>query len=290
MQIVHQPPRRRRDPLVLPHTGATPTARVLATHAMSDCARSTLDGEYGDIYIGFMLLLWSGDRQCMPGPAAGDPEALIEEARRRARLRRRRVAAPGDARAGGGGRERIRGEQRRRGELWRRPRPRRLRACARSLGAASWRFVSRGAAWALDAERGTLRRLPKPPGWTASNPVLSHDGRWLAYITAALYSRHADDGRAVAGARRRQRGACGARARRRRAGRLEPDGRRARCDRRVDQLDGRADPPGRLDADRRVAVGRPNAAGIRAGRRVVARRARDRGSRRTHSVRRSTGR
>jgi hypothetical protein len=169
---------------VLPHTGATPTARVLATHAMSDCAQSTLDGEYGDIYIGFMLLLWSGDRRRTPGPAAGDPEALIEEARRRARLRRRRVAALATlalvaaaasaygVSSGGAG-------------VVAQTATTPFASLRAFAGRGELAFVSRGAAWALDAERGTLRRLPKPPGWTASNPVLSHDGRWLAYITAA---------------------------------------------------------------------------------------------------------
>jgi hypothetical protein len=45
-------------------------------------------------------------------------------------------------------------------------------------------FVSRGRVWALDGASGTLRRLPTPAGYTPSSPVLSHDGRWLAYIVA----------------------------------------------------------------------------------------------------------
>lgn len=43
-------------------------------------------------------------------------------------------------------------------------------------------FVSRGRVWALDGTSGTLRRLPTPVGFTPSSPVLSHDGRWLAYL------------------------------------------------------------------------------------------------------------
>jgi hypothetical protein len=43
-------------------------------------------------------------------------------------------------------------------------------------------FVSRGRVWALDGTSGTLRRLPTPVGSTPSSPVLSHDGRWLAYL------------------------------------------------------------------------------------------------------------
>ena len=43
-------------------------------------------------------------------------------------------------------------------------------------------FVSRGRVWTLDGTSGTLRRLPTPAGSTPSSPVISHDGRWLAYI------------------------------------------------------------------------------------------------------------
>jgi len=50
-------------------------------------------------------------------------------------------------------------------------------------------FISRGAAWVLDGEQGTLRRLPAPAGSAPSSPVFSHDGRWLAYIVGhSLYS------------------------------------------------------------------------------------------------------
>jgi hypothetical protein len=45
-------------------------------------------------------------------------------------------------------------------------------------------FISRGQVWALDGDRGTLRRLPVPAGFTPSSPVLSHDGRWLSYLVA----------------------------------------------------------------------------------------------------------
>jgi len=118
---------------------------------------------------------------------AGQPEALIEEARRRARLRRlRRTALAalvlGAAVAIGYG---VSGSEgpgvvAQSGQA---PAPFvNLRAFA---GRGELEFVSRGVAWALDGDGGTLRRLPEPAGWTASRPVLSHDGRWLAYLTAA---------------------------------------------------------------------------------------------------------
>ena len=43
-------------------------------------------------------------------------------------------------------------------------------------------FISRGQPWVLDGDRGTLRRLSVPAGYTPSSPTFSHDGRWLAYI------------------------------------------------------------------------------------------------------------
>jgi WD40 repeat protein len=43
-------------------------------------------------------------------------------------------------------------------------------------------FISRGQAWVLDGDRGTLRRLSVPMGFAPSSPVFSHDGRWLAYV------------------------------------------------------------------------------------------------------------
>ena len=60
-----------------------------------------------------------------------------------------------------------------------------LRAFA---GRGELAFVSRGQVWVLDGDRGTLRRLPAPAGYTPSSPVFSHDGRWLAYVaTRAQY-------------------------------------------------------------------------------------------------------
>jgi WD40 repeat protein len=120
-----------------------------------------------------------------PAPVGQDPAALIEEARRRARGRRRRGALAAAVvvvgvvvgllvgRAGDG-RGVVLGSS---------------STPFANLGAFAGQgelaFVSRGGVWALDGERGTLRRLPVPAGWTPDSPELSHDGRWLAYVAAA---------------------------------------------------------------------------------------------------------
>jgi hypothetical protein len=132
-----------------------------------------------------MLLLGSSDRQRTPAPGFAEPEALIEEARRRARLRRRRRAALATlllataaaiaygVRGGGGPGVAAQAANTPFANL---------RAFA---GRGELAFASRGAIWALDGEGSTLRRLPEPAGWTASQPQFSSDGRWLAYVTAA---------------------------------------------------------------------------------------------------------
>jgi len=121
-----------------------------------------------------------------PAPVREDPEALIEEARRRARRRRRRWGAVavavivfgvvGGLLAGraGDGRDVVR-ESRSTPFV-------NLRAFS---GRGELAFVSRKGVWVLDGERGTLRQLPVPTGWTPDSPQLSHDGRWLTYVTAA---------------------------------------------------------------------------------------------------------
>ncbi len=43
-------------------------------------------------------------------------------------------------------------------------------------------FISSGRVWSLDGTSGTLRELPVPSGFVPFSPMLSHDGRWLAYI------------------------------------------------------------------------------------------------------------
>jgi WD40 repeat protein len=126
------------------------------------------------------------DRQSALARRDGDPDALIEEARRRTRRRRRRdglfvaavivagVLAVLLADRSGGGRGVV-------AESRSTPFAN-LRAFS---GQGELAFVSRDVVWVLDGESGTLRRLPVPAGWTPSSPELSHDGRWLAYLTAA---------------------------------------------------------------------------------------------------------
>ncbi len=43
-------------------------------------------------------------------------------------------------------------------------------------------FISSDRVWSLDGTSGTLRELPVPSGFEPFSPMLSHDGRWLAYI------------------------------------------------------------------------------------------------------------
>jgi hypothetical protein len=45
--------------------------------------------------------------------------------------------------------------------------------------------VSSGTLWVLDGSH-PLRQLPVPRGFTASSPVFSHDGKWLAYTTTEV--------------------------------------------------------------------------------------------------------
>lgn len=122
-------------------------------------------------------------------PREGEAEALMREARRRTRRRRARrtallvvlagLGAAVYAVVGGGSGSVI-------AETGTHPFAD-LRAFE---GRGELAFVSRGRAWVLDGGRGTLRRLPVPDGDTASSPVFSRDGRWLAY----LVSRHASFG------------------------------------------------------------------------------------------------
>ena len=144
-----------------------------------------LDREYGAIYLGFMLLLGPSDRRFAAGMVADDAEALIEEARRRARRRwwRRGVAFAGLVVAAaavvaygvsGGGAGVV-------AQTAARP----FANLSAFAGRGELAFVSRGGLWVLDGQRGSLRRLTVPRGWTPSSPEFSRDGRWLAYLTAA---------------------------------------------------------------------------------------------------------
>lgn len=108
-------------------------------------------------------------------------EALIREARRRTRRRRARwaaavavlvgVAAAAYAIVGGRSASVI-------AETAAHP-----YANLRALkGRGEVAFISRGQVWSLDGTRATLRRLPVPVDNAPSSPMLSHDGRWLAYL------------------------------------------------------------------------------------------------------------
>ena len=116
-------------------------------------------------------------------PRTQDPDALIEEARARGRRRRRRILAAivivavlaGIAyaleRSAGGSRPGL--EHPRSGPAVD------VRAFAHHGRLA---FVSRGKLWLLDGSDGRLRRLPTPAGDSATQPVFSADGKWLAYL------------------------------------------------------------------------------------------------------------
>lgn len=42
-------------------------------------------------------------------------------------------------------------------------------------------FVSRGDLYLLDGSAGVVHEIPVSRGWTAADPRISHDGRWIAY-------------------------------------------------------------------------------------------------------------
>jgi hypothetical protein len=114
-------------------------------------------------------------------PIEDGPEALIPEARRRSRRRRARWTAAVAVLVGigaaayafvGGGPAGVFAET-----------ATHPYANVRALeGRGEVAFISRGQVWSLDGTRETLRRLPVPAGYSPSSPVLSHDGRWLAYL------------------------------------------------------------------------------------------------------------
>jgi len=128
------------------------------------------------------MFLLDRDRLRAGGSGAADPEALIEEARRRTRRRRwQRAIVSGLAVAGavvgyalssGGATPGVVAET--------------ATTPFADLRAFSGRgelaVVSRGAMWVLDGS--SLRRLPVPGRESAQTPVFSRDGRWLAYLTS----------------------------------------------------------------------------------------------------------
>jgi WD40-like Beta Propeller Repeat len=134
------------------------------------------------------MLLHTEDRPQLTEPD-DSAEALIREARGRTRRRRLRRAAVLAALVGigsglyvlvGGGAGGVIAES--------------ASAPYANLhafkGQGELAFVSRGRVWALDGTNGTLRRLPTPIGSTPSSPVLSHDGRWLAYLVHGDHNQY----------------------------------------------------------------------------------------------------
>ncbi len=141
------------------------------------------------------MLLVGHDRRASDAPAE-NPEALIKEARRRARRRRGIAtvlliagAAVAYVASAGGGTGIVR-------ETAGRPFVN-VRAFS---GDGELAFISRGSLWALDGAAGSLRKIastryttraegnidfdgiPAHTALTPSSPTFSHDGRWLAYL------------------------------------------------------------------------------------------------------------
>ena len=136
------------------------------------------------------MLLSHDQEPSVSPPEMADPDGLMREARRRARVRRMRrllvgVLVVGLAvvalLVGSGGGGVVVAESASRPFV--------------NVGAFAHQgelaFVSRGAVWVLNGSRGTVRRLPVPTGETASSPSFSRDGRWLVYLVSrgpAIYA------------------------------------------------------------------------------------------------------
>ena len=110
-----------------------------------------------------------------------DPEALIQEARERARRRRLRALAIVLALIviGGGAYGIIRLDGDTSPAIEHVPNGPIVNLRAFS-GHGSLAFVSRGKLWVLDGKRGSLRAAPSQ--FSPSQPVFSPDGKWLAYL------------------------------------------------------------------------------------------------------------
>lgn len=115
-------------------------------------------------------------------PPAVDPEALIREARERARRRRLRAlgAVLALAAIGGAAYGVIRGTNSNSNATAHLPNDPivNVRAFA---GHGTLAFISRGKLWVLDGQSGKLRAMPRT-GFPPIQPVFSRDGKWLAYL------------------------------------------------------------------------------------------------------------
>ena len=127
-----------------------------------------------------------------------DPEALIEEARRRQRRRRSRLLGVVVGLAGAAAVAYALVQATRGGAPAVERVPRGPVVAVRSFAHhGRLAFVSHGKLWLLDGNASRLKLLPTPGGgFTASQPVFSSDGKWLAYleqrqnpVTQQLYSR-----------------------------------------------------------------------------------------------------
>jgi hypothetical protein len=128
-----------------------------------------------------MPQLASREQQLGPaGPRGPDPQALIREARRRARRRRAGLLSSGAALAALACAAYLAGAPAGRGivaETASRP-----FANPRAFGPADGivAFVSRSRLWVLDGRTGSLRVLT-PPSQQPADPQFSPNGRWLTY-------------------------------------------------------------------------------------------------------------
>jgi hypothetical protein len=114
-------------------------------------------------------------------PLTVEPEALIEEARQRARRRRLRTLAAVLAliAIGGGAYWIIRGPGHNSPGVEKHPNGPIVNASA-FTGHGTLAFISRGKLWILDGQSGSLHAAPSrfPP----TQPLFSPDGKWLAYL------------------------------------------------------------------------------------------------------------
>ena len=130
------------------------------------------------------MLLDADERDRAPVvPIEDGIEALIPEARRRARRRRIRWVAAVSLLAGLGAAA-YAAVGSRSGGVTGESAPHPFVNVRAFKGRGELAFISREKLWVLDGGAGRLRRLPVPDGYAPSSPVFSHDGRWLAYVAS----------------------------------------------------------------------------------------------------------